>query len=78
MYSPKELQLALDIATALKDPHALSLYLGYAVAIPHEILQEILTKVLSIPEDKIKRSRGALFTHLIERYKEHGLIYIRD
>jgi hypothetical protein len=72
MFSPKEQQLARDIATALNDPHAFGLYLGYAVAIPHETLQSILAKVLSIPEEKIKRNRAALFTHLVEQYKEHG------
>jgi hypothetical protein len=72
MYTSKEIQLAEDIAEALHDPDALSLYLSYAHEVPHEKLRELLAKVCSIPDDKIKRTRGALFTYLVGQHKRHG------
>lgn len=72
MYTPKEIQLAEDIAEALYDHDALSLYLSYTKEIPHDKLRELLAKVCSIPDDKIKRSRGALFTYLVSQHKRFG------
>ena len=72
MYTPKDTQLAEDIAEALHDPEALPLYLSYTQELSHEKLREILAKVCSIPDDKIKRSRGALFTYLVSQFKRHG------
>ena len=72
MYTPKEIQLAEDIAAALNDQEALSLYLSYTQQVPHEKLRELLAKVCSIPSDKIKRSRGALLTYLVSQHKRHG------
>ena len=72
MYTPKEIQLAEDIAEALHDPDALSLYLSYTQQFPHEKLRELLAKVCSIPDDKIKRSRGALFTYLVSEQKRNS------
>ena len=72
MYTAKEIQLAEDIAEALHDPEALSLYLSYTKEFPHEKLRELLAKVCSIPDEKIKRSRGALFTYLVSQYKRHS------
>lgn len=72
MYTPKQRQVATDLAHALNDRLAIGLYLTYAATIPHEVLDAVLGKVLSIPYEKIKKNRAALFTHLIEQYKEHG------
>lgn len=72
MYTAKEIQLAEDIAEALHDPEALSLYLSYTKELPHEKLRELLAKVSSIPDDKIKRSRGALFTYLVGQFKRRS------
>ena len=72
MYTAKEIQLAEDIAEALHDSDALSLYLSYTQEFPHEKLRELLAKVCAIPDDKIKRSRGALFTYLVGQFKRYG------
>jgi hypothetical protein len=72
MYTSKEIQLAEDIAEALHDQGALSLYLSYTKEVPHDKLRELLAKVCSIPENKIKRSRGALFTYLVSQHKRFG------
>ena len=72
MYSPIEIQLAHEIADRLNDPEALSLYLSFTQQIDHEKLREILNKVCSIPEKEIRRTRGALFTFLVNQYKRYG------
>ena len=71
-YNPIEIQLANEIAARLNDPEALSLYLSFTQQFPHEKLREILNKVCSIPDKKIHRTRGALFTYLVGQYKEYG------
>lgn len=71
-YNPIEIQLAHEIAERLNDPEALSLYLSYATQFSHDKLRELLNRVCSIPDKDIRRSRGALFTHLVNQYKLYG------
>lgn len=70
MYYHKAQQLAHEIAEALNDLEALPLYESYAKRFPEEDLRKLLVRVLSIPQDKIKRTRGALFTYLVGQYAE--------
>ncbi|WP_394772120.1 hypothetical protein [Mucilaginibacter sp.] len=74
-YNPLEIQLAHEIAAKLEDPNALSLYLTFAHQVPHEKLRELLDRVAGIPDRQIKRTRGALFTHLVNQYKQYGYDY---
>ena len=71
MYTPTEIQLAHEMAEKLKDPEALSLYLSYTKKYSHKHLRELLNKVGSIPDHKIKRSRGALFTYLVGQHGQY-------
>lgn len=71
-YNPIEIQLAHEIAERLNDPEALSLYLSYTQQFPHDKLREILNRVTSIPDRSIKRTRGALFTYLVNQHKQFG------
>jgi len=68
--------LALDIANALNDQRSLPLYLSYAKRHPEPLLRRLLGEVEEIPPEKIKKSKAALFNHLIKRYaqdhKYHG------
>jgi hypothetical protein len=64
----REELLALDIAEALDDYNGLPLYLFYAKKYPEHLLRRVLGEVKEIPAEKIKKSRGALFNHLIKRY----------
>jgi hypothetical protein len=77
-YNPIEIQLAHEIAERLNDPDALSLYLSYTQQVPHEKLRELLNKVCSMPDHMIRRSRGALFTHLVNSHRQYGHGYSRD
>ncbi len=64
-YDPHEIKLANEIAETLKDRDALPLYLQYARKYQEDFLRKILARVMSIPDSKIRRSRGALFTFLV-------------
>ena len=77
-YNPIEIQLAHEIAERLNDPESLSLYLSYAQQFSHEKLREFLNRVCSIPDRQIRRSRGALFTHLVNQHKQYGHDNSRD
>ena len=61
-------QFAFTIATKLVDMPALSLYEDFVRRIPREVLEELLEKTLSIPQEKIRRTRGALFTFLVKKH----------
>jgi len=69
-FKPKtrEELLALDLARGLNDLQGLSLYLSYAKRYPETVLRKALAEVRRIPAHKIKKSRGALFNHIIQKY----------
>jgi len=64
-YDPYEIRLANEIADTLNDKDALQLYLQFSRKYKEAFLRKILARVMSIPDNKIRRSRGALFTFLI-------------
>jgi type II secretory pathway component PulL len=66
----KEEKLAREIASALGDEDSIALHISYAEKYSEEYLRSVLQKVLSIPEDQIRKTRGALFTFLIRQ--NHG------
>lgn len=67
-YEPHEIRLANEIAETLKDRDALPLFLTYTRKYQESHLRRILVKVMSIPENSIRKSRGALFTFLINQH----------
>jgi len=67
----REELLALDIANALNDQRSLSLYLSYAKRHPEPLLRRLLGEVEEIPPERIKKSKAALFNHLIKRYAQN-------
>ena len=64
----KEELLAMDVATALKDLPNLALYLSYSKKYPEHLVRRTLARVREIPDAKIRKSRGALFNYLIQKY----------
>ena len=68
-YAPQEVRLANEIAETLNDRGSLQLFLHFAEKYKEEHLRSILEKVMSIPERKIKKTRGALFTYLVSQYE---------
>ncbi len=67
----REELLALDIANALNDQRSLPLYLLYAKRHPEPLLRRLLGEVKEIPPERIKKSKAALFNHLIKRYAQN-------
>lgn len=64
----KSTELAMDIATALADHKNLALYISYSRRYPIWLLRKVLDEVKEIPSEKIKKSRGALFNYLVQKY----------
>jgi len=65
-------KLALELAETLKDHDSLTLYQQYSEKYSEEFLRRILERVLSIPKDKIRKSRGALFTFLVNQHEQQS------
>ena len=72
IYSQQEIKLANEIAETLKDRDSIALHLKYVRKYKEEYLREILAKVMAIPEEKIRRSRAALYTFLINQAERYG------
>ena len=64
----REELLALDLADALNDRKGLALYLSYARKYPESVLRRVLGEVKEVPYEKIRKSRAALFNHLVQQY----------
>lgn len=74
-FEQSDLVLATRIAETLKDRDSLPLYLGFVRKYKAEHLQRILDRVMSIPDTQIKKTRGALFTYIVNNqygYDEHS------
>ena len=63
-------KFALELAEALNDHNSLTLYQQLTEKYDEEFLRRILEKVLSIPKEKIRKSRGALFTFLVNQHEQ--------
>ncbi len=63
--APQDVHFAQQIAEALSDETSFTLYLSFTQKYNHEFLEKLLERVLSVPKEKIKKTRGALFTHLV-------------
>ena len=70
-YEPHEIKLANEIAETLGDKDSLAMHLQYAKKYKEEFLRRILIKVMSLPREKIKKSRAALYTFLINQSSSH-------
>lgn len=65
--STREELLAMDLAKALDDYKGLPLYISFAKKYPEPLLRRILGQVKEIPQEKIKKNRGALFNYLVQK-----------
>lgn len=61
-------KLAYEIASSLEDMEALALYDAFTKKYSEAFLRKILLRVMSVPDHKIKRTRGALFTFLVQQH----------
>ena len=67
----KEESLAQELAERLGDPDGLPFYLKIASRYSEQYIRTILGRVLEIPPEKIRTTRGALFNWLIQHHGEH-------
>ena len=67
-YEPHEIRLANEIAETLNDRDALPVFLTYTRKYQESHLRRLLAKVMAIPETSIRKSRGALFTFLVNQH----------
>jgi len=65
-------KLALELANTLNDMESLQAYVGMTQKYSEAFLRKVLTKVLSIPENKIRKTRGALFTYLVKQHANYS------
>jgi len=63
----KEFRLALELAETLNDKEALVVYQAFTRKYAEAFLRKVLAKVMSIPDHKIRKTRGALFTFLVKQ-----------
>lgn len=71
-FEPHEVRLANEIAETLKDRNSLALFLTYTQKYKEQFLRETLAKVMTLDETKIRKSRGALFTFLVNQHGSHS------
>jgi len=64
----REEYLAQELAERLGDPQGLALYLKVARRYTESSIRQILGRVLEVPDERIRTSRGALFNWLIHRH----------
>jgi len=69
-YNPNEIKLANELAETLKDREAMQYYLSLTRKYHEAFLRQILAKVMSIDGSQIRKTRGALFTYLVNQ--KHG------
>lgn len=62
-----EKSLAYELARSLNDMESLPVYVGFTEKYQEAFLRRVLQKVMSLPDEKIKRTRGALFTYLVKQ-----------
>lgn len=64
----KEELLAKDLAIELGDQSGFQFYLVVAKVYPESLLRAIASQVRQTPLGEIKKSRGALFNHLLKKH----------
>ena len=69
MKNSKELKLAEELADTLSDQESLPFYREMTERYSEAFLRGKLKKVMSIPADQIRKTRGALFTYLIKQHE---------
>ena len=67
-YKTRREVLAEEIARAFDDVKGIRLYLDYCRRYPESIVRRAYGEVKELPDSAIRRSRGALFNYLVQKY----------
>lgn len=70
----KEELLAMDLAEGLNDRANLGFYISVCRKYPEDFLRKIYAEVKEVPLSKIKKSKGALFNYLIQKYDKNDSV----
>lgn len=62
---------ALELADALDDRSGLPQYLSYCRRYPESLLRRAIRETTKVPRRDIRKSRAALFKHLVKEYAKH-------
>lgn len=60
--------LALEIARAFKEESKLLLYRVLCENFNDQVVKKAFDAVMNVPDEKIKKSRAALFAYLLKKY----------
>jgi len=72
-FCAKQELLAWDLVKDLEDPAGINLYRSYSQKYPERLLRRVLSEVKEIPDNKIKKGRGALFNFLVQQYAKEAI-----
>lgn len=72
MATSKEEKLAREIADALNDNDSLAVHIAFAEKYSESFLRKTLQRVLTLPQEQIRKTRGALFTYLVKQNGWNG------
>jgi len=74
----REKLLAIDLAQGLRDVQSVDLYFHYAQTLSESLLRKTLSEVKDLPDKQIRKSRAALFNHIIQKYVKGNASHHRD
>ena len=74
----REKLLAIDLAQGLRDVQSVDLYFHYAQTLSESLLRKTLSEVKDLPDKQIRKSRAALFNHIIQNYVKGNASHHRD
>lgn len=67
-------KLAYELASTLSDLESIKAYEGFTERYTEAFLRKALAMLMAIPDRKIKKTRGALFTYLVNQNgRQHHL-----
>lgn len=64
--------LASELAEKLGDPKGIALYRKIAKQYEEPYIRSMLSQVMEVPPDRIRTSRGALFTWMIHHHADRS------
>jgi hypothetical protein len=67
----KENALAIELAETLNDQKSLTLYIQMTQKYSPVFLREKLREALAVPPEKLRKTRGALFTWMVQNHAKY-------
>lgn len=64
----KQEELALESAKGVGEEESLPIFRSFAERYPEGLLRRVYEQALKIPEEKIRKSKGAIFNYLLKKY----------